>query len=146
MPDSKTRTLADVLRAAADLIAQHPDLPPPYITTSSHMGEHTADLAWYLMIGGGRTLADQKADAARIVSTIDGKWEKLPDTYSDFVFRQQRGPLKLDVQVTREAVCERIVTGVESVTIPAKAAVPARTEEREIVEWRCEPLLAEATS
>ena len=146
MAQTKTRTLADVLRAAADLIEAHPDLPPPYITTSSHRDQHTADLSWFLMINDGRTLAQQKTAAALIVSTIDGHWEKIPDTYQDFVFRQQRDGLKLDVQVTREAVCERIVTGTETVTIPEKPAEPARTVKRETVEWRCEPLLAEATS
>jgi hypothetical protein len=146
MPDTTTRTLADVLREAADLLAAHPDLPPPFVSTSAHPGsDATADLSWYLMIGG-RDLGEQKANAARIVSEIDGHWEKIPDTYSDFVFRQKRGALKLDVQVTREAVCERIVTGVESVTVPAKPAEPERTVEREVVEWRCEPLLAEVAS
>lgn len=146
MNDTNTRTLADVLRAAADLIEAHPDLPAPYVT--AHTSGVKVDLAWYLNINDNCVdLADQKATAARIVAAIGGTWEKLPDTYSTgFTFRQERDGLKLDVQVEREAVCERVVTGTETVTIPAKPAQPERTETREVVEWRCEPLLAEAVS
>jgi hypothetical protein len=135
------KTLPEVLHLVAELLEQHPDLPAPYVTTSSHKSKHTADLSWYLTIGELKP-SEQKALAASIVSAIDGKWEKIPDTYSDFVFRQERGPLKLDVQVQREAVCERIVTGVERVTIAAVPAQPERVVEREQVKWQCEPLLA----
>lgn len=137
-------SLAEVLRQAADLLVAHPDLPPPYITTSSHGGA-SADLAWILMLHADRGLVEQKAVALQIIRTVGGKWEKL--TYGDdFTFGQQRGPLRLEVVVKREAVCERVVTGTETVTIPAVAANPERTEEREVVEWRCEPVLAEAVS
>lgn len=142
---TEPRSLADVLRAAADVLDAHPDLPAPYITTSSHRGEHKADLSWYLTLDARDDLATQKALAGRIVRAIDGHWEKIPDTYQDFVFRQERPGLRLDVQVEREAVCQRIVTGTETVAIPAKPAEPMRVETREVVEWRCEPLLAEVS-
>jgi hypothetical protein len=145
MTDTITRTLSDVLRSAADLIGAHPELPAPYITTSSYDDRHGADLNWYLMHDSS-DLGEQKAAAQKIIRAIGGHWDKVPDTYSDFTFIQERDGLRLFMQVTREAVCERVVTGTETVTIPAKAAVPERTETREVVEWRCEPLLAEAVS
>jgi hypothetical protein len=141
MPDT-TQTLADLLHAAGDLLAEHPDLPQPYITTST---EPRVDLNWYLMLGV-TDLGEQKATAQQIIRAVGGHWTKIPDTYSDFMFRQDRDGLRFEVMVTREAVCERVVTGTETVTVPAVAAQPARTEEREVVEWRCEPLLAQAVS
>jgi hypothetical protein len=48
---------------------------------------------------------------------------------------------KLEMTVSRKAVCERIVTGTETVTIPA---VAERVETREIVEWECAPVLRHA--
>lgn len=59
------------------------------------------------------------------------------------------GPVAVEVYAQRDEVCERVVTGVETVTktVPdpeALAAVPTVevTEEVEQVEWRCRPLLA----
>ena len=56
--------------------------------------------------------------------------------------------LKLTLTDSRDAVCTRVVTGVETVTeeVPdpeALAAVPTitRTREVETVEWQCEPLM-----
>ena len=141
MPD-QTISLADTLRSAADVLEAHPELPVPYITTSSN---GSADLSWYLM-HDSRDLVEQKATAQQIIRSIGGKWDKVPDLYSDFTFIQHRDGLRLFLQVQREAVCERVVTGTETVTIPAKAAEPERVEEREVVEWICEPLLAEVSA
>lgn len=143
--NTESRTMADALRIAADFLAEHPDLPLPYVTTTGDPAGCVVELNWFLTVGGA-DLAEQKSLAAQIVSTVDGTWTKIPDTYREFFFRQRREGLHLDVAVAREAVCERIVTGTELVTVPAVAAQPERTEEREVVEWRCEPLLAEAVS
>lgn len=59
------------------------------------------------------------------------------------------GTIKVDVLSRREEVCERVVVGTETVTKTVKdpellAEVPdvEVTEEVEIVEWQCKPLLA----
>ncbi|MBF6298274.1 hypothetical protein IU459_12050 [Nocardia amamiensis] len=59
------------------------------------------------------------------------------------------GALSLKVRDMRESVCERVVTGVETVSeeIPDPdyiAAAPkiTQTREVEVVEWRCAPVLA----
>lgn len=140
MTDNINTITAANLRAVADLLDQHPDIEQPYITT--HVTGRVS-LNWYL---NGRD--DERAEAAAIVKAIDGGWERGEADYSGplATWRQERDGLALHVQVTREAVCERIVTGEETVTIPAKPAEPERTETREVVEWRCQPLLSEAAS
>lgn len=144
METSTATIAAQSLSEAAALLAQHPDLPQPYITSRS---DGTLDLDWMLHLHG-RDEAEQKAMAARIVADIDGQWQKGQGDWSGplALFSQRRGQLQLLVQVRRDAVCERVVVGTETVTIPAVEAQPARTEEREVVEWRCQPLLADAAT
>jgi hypothetical protein len=138
--DSINSITAANLRLAADLLDEHPDLPQPYITTIS---DGTLSLHWFLHLSHVGT-GNEKADAAAIVKAIDGRWDRRSDDWNDKVeWRQSREGMSLLVQVSREAVCERIVTGTETVTVPAVEAQPERTEEREVVEWRCEPLLKE---
>lgn len=134
---------AAALREAADFIAAHPDLPPAYV---AHFGKGRAHMNYYLHINGTHDLEEQKADAAAIVRAAGGDWKKRPYNESEFRYTTQRGLLDFDVQVKRDAVCERIVVGTEEVTIPASEAVealPERVEVREVVEWRCLPLLAD---
>ncbi len=135
--------MSETLRAVADLIDAHPDLPLPYVTVYDHI-PHKANVSWYLHINQrSEDEAHQKAQAQAIIKALSGKWAKRFDgTTADF--EQERDGLNLQVSVTREAVCERVVTGTKTVTIPGKPAEPERVEQREVVEWRCEPVLAEA--
>lgn len=146
---SAAETMRETLARLCDLLAAHPDLPAPYVTIYDHLPE-TAELKWYLHISGKGGPEVQKATAQKIIRTIGGKWDKSLDRSDNSMdFRQTRDGLDFRVVVTREAVCERVVVGTEAVTIPASEAQPAmpeRTEEREVVEWRCEPLLAEQVS
>lgn len=140
---TKTRTQADTLRVIADLFDAHPDLPPGYV--SAHTSGSTS-VTWG--VSYGIDADDQKAAAAAIIKTIGGKWDKDFDwgenDRADFM--QVRDGIELRIVVERSAVCDRIVTGTETVTLPAVEAKPERVEEREVVEWRCEPLLAGAAS
>lgn len=144
-----TRTMIDTLRAAADLLAAHPDLPrPPYLSCYDHT-PHAADLSWNFHINdNAEDEADQKAKAVLVIKILGGKWDKefdWPEGIDRADFTQVRDGLNLRITVQRSAVCERVVTGTETVTIPAVEARPERTEEREVVEWRCEPVMAEVT-
>lgn len=63
----------------------------------------------------------------------------------------KRSDFKVTLQTYREQVCEKVVTGVETVTeeVPdpeALAAVPTITQTREVetFRWECKPLLAAA--
>lgn len=136
-----TRSMSDTLRAAADLVAQYPDLPPPMVTAYPHRPD-VADIDWFLQ---DEDAADQKSTAVEIIRRLGGRWEKISSLVS-MRFLQERDGFNLNVSVERSAVCERVVVGTEPVTIPAVEAQPERVEQREIVEWRCEPVLAEASA
>lgn len=131
----------DQLRKVVDILDAHPDLPAPTVTIYSH---GPAEVSWYVMLDGDHV--DQAAAARQIIRTIGGTWDKNPwgDRF-DFEQRTDTG-ISLTVAVHREQVCERIVTGTEQVTIPAVEAQPERVEVRELVEWKCAPLLAGAAS
>lgn len=75
---------------------------------------------------------------------IGGKWTKggYGDTFS---IKREWGDGAAAIQITvegpREEVCQKVVLGTETVEIPAIPAQPARTEEREKVDWVCGNLL-----
>lgn len=129
-------TAADICRAAADLIDAHPDLPAPFVAPA-----HRA-LSWHLWPW---EYTDAQATARDIRRTIGGTWDK---SYSgeDLVLRRDHAGITYTITVKREAVCTRRVVGTETVTLPAQAALPERTVEREVIEWDCDPILAEAAS
>lgn len=60
-----------------------------------------------------------------------------------FIDRQFGGEVEISYQASRDQVCTRRVTGVETVEVPDPDA-PLVKVEREIVEWDCEPILAGA--
>jgi hypothetical protein len=141
---AESQMAAATHRAVADFIDAHPDLPPPFVSVYDHRPDK-ADLRWYLNINDKGDEAIQRALAVAIVRGVGGKWDK---DFSDNEarFEQTRAGMNMLVTVQREAVCERRVVGTESVTLPAVAAQPERTVERELVEWDCSPVLAEVAS
>lgn len=70
-----------------------------------------------------------------------GEIRKVNDDGYARVFRRFGSHVELEVWAPRSAVCERVVVGTETVEIPDPDA-PKVTVEREVVEWRCSPLLA----
>ena len=135
-----TITTSALLRQAADLIDANPDLPVPVVTSYS---SGTVNVGWQLMNSDAKDA--QKSAVRKIVKTIGGKWDKREGGDVLYLSRKIDG-LELTIFVDREQVCERIVTGTKTVTIPAKPAERARVVEVDEVEWRCEPVLAEAVS
>jgi hypothetical protein len=140
-------TTSAKLRAIADLMDAHPELPQPYISAYSTGG---VEANWFLYLHGlSKDLSGQKAAAAQLVSTLGGQWAKTEDD-DRFTFTQTCDDgLSLSVTVHRAAVCERVVVGSHEVTIPAtpaipkQAARPERTETIEDVKWVCSSLLAD---
>lgn len=130
--DPRTEYIAG-LRALADLLEQRPELMAPtgYLTVVP-LGEQQC--------------REQLAAWAR---ALPGRKDKeINDRFANLV-GALRG-LKLKVLAYRDEVCERVVTGVETVTKTVKdpealAAVPEIevTEEVEQVEWVCRPMLAD---
>jgi hypothetical protein len=135
-----TIPMAGALRVVADLIDAHPDLPLPCVWGYGSTGN--VEVQWQLTHGEHKD--EQRAMARVILRAIGGEWKKDASTEL-FSFDQRRDGLNLNVIAARDQICERVVTGTETVTIPAVEAQPERTEEREVVEWRCEPVMAEVT-
>lgn len=123
-------------RTAAHLLEQHPDIALP------HVG-HDSTILWSLYNfecpGGVGPMV------AAIRRAVGGTWEKREQqSYrgDEMVFERDG----YRIRVEREQVCVRRVVGTETVTIPAqpaREAQPERTEERELVEWDCQPILGE---
>lgn len=141
-------TLAARLQVVTDLLAAHPDLPSPCVF--AYGSTTSVDVTWQLMNTEG-TKDDQRAAAQQIVRAIGGTWKKSPwgDRF-DLERRHDDDPMiKLEILAHRDQMCERVVVGTEQVTIPAQPAQPAveaqpeRVEERDVVEWRCAPLLGD---
>lgn len=126
------------LRQLADALEQHDEIPLPYHGTSSPITLMFFD---YDKDNRAAMAATVRAlPAARLTKVVD-------DTYFDL--DGDLSGLKIKLAAHRNAVCERVVVGTETVTVPAQPAVEAQPEQvvdREVVEWRCTPLLAESAA
>jgi hypothetical protein len=129
------------LRALADLLDQHPQIPLPLdgVGLPISIGFHGPAIEDH---------AGEMAAAARIL--IPGTRNKAADD-GYFRVRGMLHGLQLEVWAMRDQVCERVVTGTREVPreVPDPAVqVPTVTvlETVEDVEWRCAPLLAGASS
>lgn len=132
------------LRALADLLEQHDEIPLP----SSPGTRRSGGVQWYLF-GDKHEHADQKARAAEMVRLIPGRFEKY-ETGDLFRFGGSLAGLPVEIIVDRPAVCERVVTGTREVkrevTIPVETRTETVTETVEDVEWVCQPLTAPVAS
>lgn len=140
MSNTKPTELAKALRDLAAMVEANPDL-------ADRLTDYT--FARVLVWTNNRNeVADFARAGAKAGATVakhqDDKWAGV-----DVVF----GPMRLHVYIDRNEVCDRVVVGTETVVEKgpdpeAVAALPVveREVEREIVEWRCRPLLADETS
>ncbi|WP_433520063.1 hypothetical protein ACQP2T_63725 (plasmid) [Nonomuraea sp. CA-143628] len=125
------------LRALADILDAHPELPLPY------HGD-VAELDWIEVDENARRHA---AVFARVMPGTVAK--SVSDGAGQFYLKFKLHGLSLRVISTRAQMCERVVTGTRTVVIEepdpeALALVPkvTRTEVVEDVEWQCRPVLA----
>lgn len=136
---ARAQDLSASLRKLAELLDKHPDFSNElrfagfdrvitYVTSKERMAEYVRVL---------------KAAGATIRKGADTKYFNVDCTL---------GPVTLHVYAAREAVCERVVVGTETVTktVPDPALlaeVPEIkvTEDVEIVRWDCHPILRDAT-
>lgn len=84
-------------------------------------------------------IADRDA-LVGLARAIGGKWEK--DPYGSlFTLKQEvRRGVVVELTTSREAVCEQVVVGEETVEVPDPelvAEVPTVTITRPVTEWRC---------
>jgi hypothetical protein len=122
-------------RRAADLIEAHPHIAAPIVTSKG-------DLIWSLWAWDCPD--GVPAMVAAIRRAVGGKWtkhERAGLSEPEMEFKRDG----YSIIVKREAVCVRRVVGTETITKPA-VSLPERTETREIVEWDCEPVLAESVA
>lgn len=119
----------DKLRALADWLEANPGAAPPDLYT----------------------IYDYKGDRDKLVAAaraLGGRWTKKAGDYYFEMEREVIPGLVYRLYSGREQVCERIVTGTETVEVPDPEAlkqVPKITQEREIVEWRCPDALLNMT-
>ena len=122
LTDTQTVWLSEA-RKMLDWLEEHPDYIPNHaITLDIFCWDEDAPA--------------QLAKAAKVM----GRATK--DTSGDALFfvRREWGPHHLDVNASREAVCERVQVGTETVEEPDPEA-PKVTVERPVYEWRCPPSL-----
>lgn len=87
------------------------------------------------------TTRDAMAAAIRILKANFGKLEKR---YIDSIFdvtATMPGGCMVRAWSMRNTVCEAVVVGSETVEV-ADPAAPKITVTRDVIEWRCEPVLA----
>lgn len=125
------------LRALADLVEATPEVNANYLDGSSSL------TVWYAH------KPDVLPALARAGLTYGAKVDKKINDTEIFELHLSFGPIRAVALAQRTDVCERVIVGTETVTETVKdpellAKVPEieQTVEREIVEWRCEPLLA----
>lgn len=125
--------LIDGLRAAADFLDQHPDIPVA--------DDITVDVSSVIPYGDW----DQEARVAQVARAMS----PCTKDYSPSLLylRRQFGPVTVEAFTGRSSVCERRVVGtrvVEREVVVTPAVTTTETVEEEIVEWECKPLLAPA--
>lgn len=139
-PNAQLATeLASGLRLLATMIEENPEIADSFESVFRHgLSAHPR----------GADSAASMAQIGRIAraygaATTKDITESMHNLMCDF------GRVKVKVLAMREEVCERVVVGTETVTKTVKdpeilATVPEVevTEEVEIVEWQCRPLLA----
>jgi hypothetical protein len=129
------------LRALADMLAEHPELPVPIGVDLSvfirEEGEYTdPDLGEWKVT---KTEAEKLAEVAR---ALPGRVEKEQDDSFVRVIKNLPGGVTYRALASRDEVCTRKVVGTETVEVPDYERTPTKKVEREIVEWECEPILA----
>ncbi|MEU4234145.1 hypothetical protein AB0F17_58565 [Nonomuraea sp. NPDC026600] len=140
IPDQQLDSRAEYakgLRALADILDAHPELPLPYDGTDTALD--------WIQVGD-----DARRHAAVFARVMPGTVAKsVSDAAGQFYLTFKLHGLSLRVISTRAQMCERVVTGTREVVIEepdpeALAALPKikRTEVVEDVEWQCRPVLA----
>src|SRR4051812_29171486 len=100
--------MSDKLRAAADIIAAHPELPTPVVFAFSTA---TVELTWQVINNhDDKSHEAQKRNTQEIIRAVGGRWDKGHDSEQLSLRRADNiGGVRLSIIVARDAVCERVV-------------------------------------
>lgn len=124
--------LIQQIQAAVDLITATPELTLSAIDIDRF--ESTVTIRDYAV--------DTAADLARVSRAIGGRWDKRESDTLFALHREIADGIFVELVASRGQVCERVVVGTETVEVPDPDA-PKVTVERDVVEWRCAPILAD---
>lgn len=149
---TEVENMISTLRAKADFLATHQEILARYdFQTLYDRDGYSAAMSYVSPYNGyGRTLdldvtgPESPAIMAELRRAIGGMWKKEANDYRFSLtrdFHQSGVNLSIVIASSRESVCTRVVTGTETVVIPAVEAQPERVEERDKTEWRCSPIL-----
>ncbi len=136
------------LRDLADWFDQHPEIDLPYEAKPSHP---CGGVTFSIGIQKLTTPADSTVpDAfAAAVKALGGARTKDADDAYMRVARRFGPGVNVKIWAAREQVCEAVVVGTETV-IEDEVVTPAVTrrveKERDVIEWRCAPVIAGAVS
>lgn len=124
--------VAHGLRELADWIEANPDNPA------------ARAIAHNMTAIGTGTITFNADEFHQMAAALGG--ERVKEATDDYMIVTRRfGPVLTRVRRWRETVCVAKVVRTEIEEIPARDAIPAqpaRTVEREIIEWECPPVLA----
>lgn len=122
MSDNKRQDFIDNLRALLDFLEHNESVPVP---------------SWQQFnVFCDKSEVQQAARAC--------KWEKhFSGNYA--VLRRSFGSIEYDLDIEREQICKKVVTGTR--IVPATEAIPAKPEHSEdVTEWVCEGSILEAVN
>ena len=125
---NEREALIDGLRGLAAFLETHPDVPRPSSTCGFYV------------------FCANKEEMAQAAKSVGGRLEKSATT-NYFMLRKDFGPLRLEIAVEREQICERVVVGTKVVPAKPECVLPATPETvEEVIEWRCSSVLEPATA
>lgn len=142
------REFVEGLRALAQWVEDHPEIEVPYEASSS-VAMNTFTIGAQSWNSETETEQDVAEVFAAMVKALGGSRTKDADDRYMRVTRQFGPGVALEVWATRDSVCEAVVLRTETVIEDeiVEPAVTRRVEkQRDIVEWRCAPLLADKVS
>lgn len=84
---------------------------------------------------------NQRETMRTVRRAIGGKWEKSESYGNRFKLTRDWNGIKLTLEGKRDEVCQRVVVGTTTHTVPAVEARPETTVTEEKVEWVCGNLL-----
>lgn len=140
------------LRAMADWFDQHPELNLPYEASSNH---HAGGVRFSIGIQeefdyeDDDFVDDLPGRFAEAVKALGGARKKdATDGYMR-VTRKFGPGVNVEIWAARDKVCEAVVVGKKKVEVQ-QIVRPVETitvvEEQDVIEWRCAPVLSEATA
>ena len=113
------------LRGLADFLETNPDVPAPWPTSFN-------------------VFVQSREQLQELTRQVGGTLKKHGDE-NFFYLRRAFGPVNYDINIHRDQVCERVVTGKRIEPARAEVTLPAEPErEVDVYEWRCADAVLEA--